>query len=145
MFYAVHYFMGLTESFVHGSRESFPATSEQETSAEDLECDLALNCAALTITQVQHIQTTGVKSHLLWCSPRTALPQNIKGKYFCGVIVSHVVSCAGQLTVAVAQLLGEHPTEEGSSYFSASQREKPGSVFPSRQPLSSKDAVLLKE
>lgn len=58
--------------------------------------------------------------------------------------MSHVVSCAAQLTVAVAQLLGEHPTEEGSSYFSASQREKPGSVFPSQQPLNSKDAVLLK-
>lgn len=80
MFYAVHYFMGLTESFVHGSRESFPATSELETWVGDLECDPALNCAALTITQVQHIQTTGVKSHLLWCSPGTALPPNIKGK-----------------------------------------------------------------
>lgn len=58
--------------------------------------------------------------------------------------MSHVVSCAAQLTVAAAQLLGEHPTEEGSSYFSASQRRKPGSVFPSQQPLDSKELLKVR-
>lgn len=146
MFYAVHYFMGLTESFVHGSRESFPATSELETWVGDLECDPALNCAALTSTQVQHIQTMGVKSHLLWCSPGTALPPNIKGKCWSTFVEP---SCRMWSVVQHGWPWQWHSCWANTQQKRAAPiflllREKSQGVFPSQQPSNSKDAVWLK-